>query len=64
MYPQWGCPLVRQNSKKNDLHGACPGLLAEGWVMSETDVELGPVDYIVVAFPAGKADFPARWRPS
>jgi len=55
---------VRQNSKKNDLHGACPGLLAEGWVMSETDVELGPVDYIVVAFPAGKADFPARWRPS
>jgi hypothetical protein len=26
--------------------------------MSDPDVELGPVDYLVVAFPAGKADFP------
>jgi Family of unknown function (DUF6325) len=25
--------------------------------MSEAEVELGPVDYVVVAFPAGKADF-------
>jgi len=25
--------------------------------MSHVDVELGPVDYVVVAFPAGKADF-------
>jgi hypothetical protein len=25
--------------------------------MSNADVELGPVDYLVVAFPAGKADF-------
>lgn len=25
--------------------------------MSDADVELGPVDYPVVAFPAGKADF-------
>ncbi len=25
--------------------------------MSEADVELGPVDYLVVAFPAGQADF-------
>jgi hypothetical protein len=25
--------------------------------MSHADVELGPVDYLVVAFPAGKADF-------
>lgn len=25
--------------------------------MSDTDIELGPVDYLVVAFPAGKADF-------
>ena len=25
--------------------------------MSDTDVELGPVDYLVVAFPAGQADF-------
>ena len=25
--------------------------------MSDTDVELGPVDYMVVAFPAGKTDF-------
>ena len=25
--------------------------------MSDADVELGPVDYLVVAFPAGKADF-------
>ena len=25
--------------------------------MSEADVELGPVDYVVVAFPAGKARF-------
>lgn len=25
--------------------------------MSGTDVELGPVDYLVVAFPAGQADF-------
>ena len=25
--------------------------------MSDTDMELGPVDYIVVAFPAGKTDF-------
>jgi hypothetical protein len=28
-----------------------------GKTMSGTDVELGPVDYLVVAFPAGKADF-------
>jgi hypothetical protein len=25
--------------------------------MSDFDTELGPVDYLVVAFPAGKADF-------
>jgi hypothetical protein len=25
--------------------------------MSQADVELGPVDYVVVAFPAGQADF-------
>ena len=25
--------------------------------MSDADVELGPVDYLVVAFPAGQADF-------
>ena len=25
--------------------------------MNDTDVELGPVDYIVVAFPAGRANF-------
>jgi uncharacterized protein DUF6325 len=28
-----------------------------GKTMSHVDVELGPVDYVVVAFPAGKADF-------
>ena len=28
-----------------------------GKTMSHVDVELGPVDYLVVAFPAGKADF-------
>jgi Family of unknown function (DUF6325) len=28
-----------------------------GQTMSNADVELGPVDYLVVAFPAGKADF-------
>jgi Family of unknown function (DUF6325) len=28
-----------------------------GQTMSHVDVELGPVDYVVVAFPAGKADF-------
>ena len=43
--------------EKDDLHGADPELLADGWAMSDTDVEPGPVDYIVVAFPAGKADF-------
>jgi hypothetical protein len=26
-------------------------------MMSDFDAELGPVDYLVVAFPAGKADF-------
>ena len=26
-------------------------------MMSDIDAELGPVDYLVVAFPAGKADF-------
>jgi hypothetical protein len=26
--------------------------------------ELGPVDYIVVEFPAGKSNFTARWRRS
>jgi hypothetical protein len=25
--------------------------------MSQADVELGPVDYVVVAFPAGQAKF-------
>jgi hypothetical protein len=29
----------------------------EAKTMSEAEVELGPVDYVVVAFPAGKADF-------
>jgi hypothetical protein len=28
-----------------------------GKTMSQADVELGPVDYVVVAFPAGQADF-------
>ena len=28
-----------------------------GKTMSGTDVELGPVDYLVVAFPASQADF-------
>ncbi len=28
-----------------------------GKTMSDADVELGPVDYLVVAFPAGRADF-------
>ena len=28
-----------------------------GQTMSHADVELGPVDYVVVAFPAGKEDF-------
>ena len=28
-----------------------------GKTMSDADAELGPVDYLVVAFPAGKADF-------
>ena len=32
--------------------------------MSTADVELGPVDYVVVAFPAGQANFSAEmaWR--
>jgi hypothetical protein len=32
--------------------------------MSEADAELRPVDYVVVAFPAEKANFSGRWRPS
>lgn len=28
-----------------------------GTMMSDTGVELGPVDYLVVAFPAGQANF-------
>jgi len=28
-----------------------------GKTMSDADVELGPVDYVVVAFPAGQANF-------
>jgi hypothetical protein len=28
-----------------------------GTTMSGADVELGPVDYVMVAFPAGEADF-------
>ena len=29
-----------------------------------TDLDLGPVDYLVVEFPAGRATSPARWRKS
>ena len=29
--------------------------------MSTADVELGPVDYVVVASPAGQANFRVRW---
>ena len=33
--------------------------------MADIDVdELGPVDYLVVGFPADKANFSARWGPS
>jgi hypothetical protein len=35
---------------------------AEGQVTSLD--ELGPVDYIVVEFPAGASNFTARWRRS
>ena len=28
-----------------------------GAAISDTDVELGPVDYLVVAFPASQANF-------
>ena len=30
--------------------------------MSDADVELGPVDYVVVAFPAGQAHFSGEMR--
>ena len=33
--------------------------------MSATEIdELGPVDYLVVEFPAGKSNFSVRWPPS
>jgi hypothetical protein len=33
--------------------------------MNETDVdELGPVDYVVVEFPADQANFSGGWRQS
>ena len=33
------------------------GTTCEGKTMTDIDAELGPVDYLVVAFPAGQADF-------
>jgi uncharacterized protein DUF6325 len=33
------------------------GIIDGGKTMSQADVELGPVDYVVVAFPAGQANF-------
>jgi Family of unknown function (DUF6325) len=33
------------------------GNYLRGKTMSDADVELGPVDYVVVAFPAGQANF-------
>jgi hypothetical protein len=32
--------------------------------MSDADTELGPVDYLVLAFPAVKRTSRGRWRPS
>jgi hypothetical protein len=34
-----------------------PGTTDGGKTMSQADVEPGPVDYAVVAFPAGQANF-------
>jgi Family of unknown function (DUF6325) len=34
-----------------------PGTTYGGKTMSQAEVELGPVDYVVVAFPAGQANF-------
>jgi hypothetical protein len=33
------------------------GIIDGGKTMSQADVELGPVDYVVVAFPAGQVNF-------
>jgi hypothetical protein len=32
--------------------------------MSDIDAGIGPVDYVVVAFPAGKAKFSGEMAPS
>jgi hypothetical protein len=32
--------------------------------MSDIDAELGPVDYVVVAFPVGQADFSGEMASS
>jgi Family of unknown function (DUF6325) len=41
----------------NDPDAVGRSELPVGKTMSDADVELGPVDYLVVAFPADKADF-------
>jgi uncharacterized protein DUF6325 len=43
--------------KKNHLSGGGVRNYRLGQEMSQTDVELGPVDYVVVAFPVGQANF-------
>ena len=41
----------------NDPDAVGRSELPMGKTMSDADVELGPVDYVVVAFPAGQANF-------
>jgi hypothetical protein len=44
-------------TKRNDPDAGGVRKLPMGQTMSGADVELGPVDYVVVAFPAGQANF-------
>ena len=48
--------LVSRSLGENDPDDGAFGHRCDE-TMSDIDAELGPVDYLVVAFPAGKADF-------
>jgi Family of unknown function (DUF6325) len=51
------CPARQATLEGNDLGDGAFGTTDGGKTMSDIDVELGPVDYVVVAFPAGQANF-------
>ena len=56
-YIAGACPARQVTLEGNDLGDGAFGTTDGGKTTSDIDVELGPVDYVVVAFPVGQANF-------